>query len=49
MADPDDVARDMLDHLADGPTHPPGGNPFGDLPRRQAVEAMSQGSAFLAE
>ena len=29
MADPDDVARDMLEHLADGPTFPP-------IPRRSA-------------
>jgi short-subunit dehydrogenase len=49
MADPDDVARDMLDNLAEGPTFPPEGSPFGALPRRQAVELMSQGSAFLAE
>lgn len=48
MADPDDVARDMLDHLGDGPTFPPDGSPFGNLPRRQAVELMSQGTAFLA-
>ncbi len=49
MADPDDVAREMLDNLAEGPTYPPDGSPFGDLPRRQAVELMSQGSAFLSE
>ena len=49
IADPDDVARDMLDNLAEGPTFPPQGSPFGDLPRRQAVELMSQGSAFLAD
>jgi short-subunit dehydrogenase len=47
MADPDDVARDMLDNLAEGPTFPPGPSPFGPLPRRQAVEFMTQGSAFL--
>ena len=47
MADPDDVARDMLDHLADGPTYPPEPSPLGSLPRRQAVELMSQGSSFL--
>lgn len=49
IADPDDVARDMLDNLAEGPTFPPEGNPFGALSRRQAVELMSQGSAFLAD
>jgi short-subunit dehydrogenase len=49
MADPDDVARDMLDNLAEGPTFPPDPTPFGPLPRRQAVELMSQGSAFLGE
>ena len=47
MADPDDVAREMLDHLSDGPTYPPDPTPFGALARRQAVEMMSQGSAFL--
>ena len=49
MADPDDVARDMLDHLAEGPTFPPGPTPFGPVPRRQAVELMSQGAAALHE
>jgi short-subunit dehydrogenase len=47
MADPDDVARDMLDNLAEGPTFPPGPTPFGPVPRRQAVELMSQGAALL--
>jgi short-subunit dehydrogenase len=49
MADPDDVARDMLDHIGDGPTWPPEGSPFGPLTRREAVDLMSQGSAFLAD
>jgi short-subunit dehydrogenase len=49
MADPDDVAREMLDNLAAGPTHPPDGSPFGAMPRREVVELMTQGSAFLAE
>ena len=49
IADPDDVARDMLDNVAEGPTFPPEGCPFGALSRRQAVEMMSQGGAFLAE
>jgi len=49
LADPDDVARAMLDNLSEGPTYPPGGSPFGPAPRRDAVEMMSQGSAFLGE
>jgi short-subunit dehydrogenase len=49
IADPDDVARDMLDNLSAGPTWPPDASPFGTMPRRQAVELMSQGSAFLAD
>jgi short-subunit dehydrogenase len=49
IADPDDVAHAMLDNLANGPTFPPDGSPFGTLPRRDAVELMSQGSAFLAQ
>jgi uncharacterized protein len=47
IADPDDVARDMLDNLANGPTFPPDPSPFGPVPRRQAVELMSQGAAGL--
>ena len=47
LADPDDVARDMLDHLAEGPTFPPDPTPFSGLPRRQAVELMTQGAAWL--
>lgn len=47
MADPDDVARDMLDNLANGPTFPPDPTPFSGLTRRQAVELMSQGSQAL--
>jgi short-subunit dehydrogenase len=51
LADPDDVARDALDHLADGPTwifgspDPTGGSPFGAMGRREAVLAMSRGTA----
>jgi short-subunit dehydrogenase len=43
-----DVAREALDHLADGPTwscgmpDPQGAGPFGALPRRQAVELMTK-------
>lgn len=47
MADPDDVAREMLDNLSAGPTWPGAGSPFGSLERRAAVELMSQGSSFL--
>ena len=47
LADPDDVARDMLDNLADGPTLPPDPTPFSGIPRRQAVELMSQGSSAI--
>ena len=47
LADPDEVARDLLDHLGDGPTFPPGPSPFGGLPRREAVQLMSQGAAAL--
>ena len=49
MADPDEVARQMLDNLAEGPTYPPGGSPFGGISRRQAVEMISQASAFLGD
>jgi short-subunit dehydrogenase len=47
IADPDDVARDMLDNIGNGPTFPPDPSPFGPVPRRQAVELMSQGAAAL--
>ena len=47
LADPDDVVRDMLDNLANGPTWPPGPSPLGSVPRRLAVELMTQGSAAL--
>jgi hypothetical protein len=47
MADSDDVARDMLDNLANGPTFPPDPTPFSGLARRQAVELMSQGAQAL--
>ena len=47
VADPDDVARDMLDNLANGPTFPPDPTPFSGLARRQCVELMSQGSAAM--
>ena len=47
LADPDDVARDMLDHLADGPTFPPDPAPLGTLPRRQAVELRIQQLEYM--
>lgn len=53
LARPEDVVRDALDHVGDGPTwicgmpDPQGGSPFGAMPRRQAVELMSQGSAAV--
>lgn len=49
VASADDVAHDMLANLAEGPTFPPEGSPLGTLPRRQAVEFMSQGTAWLGE
>ena len=49
MADPDDVALDMLDNLSEGPTFPGGPSPFGLIPRRQAVEIMTQGVASLLD
>jgi short-subunit dehydrogenase len=48
LANPDDVARDLLDNLAEGPTFPPDASPFGPLPRREAVEKMSQASSAMA-
>lgn len=51
LADPEAVAEEALEHLADGPTwifgasDPMGGSPFGALSRRAAVLAMSQGAS----
>jgi uncharacterized protein len=47
LADPDEVVRDMMDNLANGPTWPPDPSPLGSVPRRLAVELMTQGSASL--
>ncbi len=53
LADPDDVARAGLEHLADGPTWsmgvPDGGGPslLDGLARRDAVLAMSAGSDMI--
>jgi short-subunit dehydrogenase len=49
MADPDDVARDLLDNLGNGPTFPNDPSPFGPLDRRQSVQAISAGAAGLYE
>jgi short-subunit dehydrogenase len=53
LADPADVAREGLTHLGDGPTWqvgvPDGGGPslLGTVPRRQAVELITQGHDLL--
>lgn len=47
LADPDDVARDLLDNLGNGPTFPPGPSPFGTLARRDAVQLLSEGAARM--
>ena len=55
LADPDDVVREALDHLADGPTWiagsegPGAGSPVGALSRRDAVLAMSRGVSASRE
>jgi short-subunit dehydrogenase len=41
-ADSDEVAHEMLDSLASGPTIPPGPSPFGEMDRRNAVELRSE-------
>jgi short-subunit dehydrogenase len=51
VAQPADVVRDGLDHLRDGPTwsmgmpDPQGAFPLGHLPRREAVELLTQMAA----
>lgn len=47
LADPDDVARDLLDNLANGPTFPPDASPVGGIDRRTAVELISKAAAAL--
>jgi short-subunit dehydrogenase len=47
LADPDDVARDLLDNLGNGPTFPPGPTAYAAMSRREAVERMSKGTARL--
>ena len=53
LADPADVAREGLTHLGDGPTWQvgvpdgAGASLLGSLPRRQAVELMTQGHDML--
>jgi uncharacterized protein len=54
LASPDDVAREALDHLADGPTwsygrpDPTAGSPLGALSRRAAVLALSNHAPGVA-
>ena len=51
LADPREVAKEAMDHLADGPTwvsggaDPTGGSPFGAMRRRDAVLAMSRAAS----
>jgi uncharacterized protein len=47
LADPNDVARDLLDNLGNGPTYPPGPPLFAAITRREAVNRMTQGTARL--
>jgi short-subunit dehydrogenase len=47
VADAEDVARDMLENLPNGPTFPPEPSLFSGVDRRTAVELMSQGSAAM--
>jgi len=49
LADPDDVARDLLDNLGNGPTFPPDPSPVGALDRRTAVELITQATAALRD
>jgi uncharacterized protein len=55
LANPDDVAAEALDHLADGPTwicgsdNPTGSSPLSSLSRRAAVLAMSRGATASSE
>jgi short-subunit dehydrogenase len=53
LADPDDVAREALDHLGDGPTwmygydDPTGASPSGAMRRRDAVLAATRGTSGI--
>lgn len=47
MADPEDVAREMLANLAEGPVYPPGGDPHAGRSRREVVQQISQGTTVL--
>jgi short-subunit dehydrogenase len=55
LARPGDVARTALDHIADGPTwiygspDPSGPSPLGALPRRTAVQALSNRAPVAAK
>lgn len=45
MASSQEVARDMLDNLGNGPTFPPGPAPFSGMNRREIVETRSNAIA----
>jgi short-subunit dehydrogenase len=47
LASADDVARDLLDNLGNGPTFPPDPTPLSGVPRRDAVQLISQAAASL--
>ena len=47
LDDADEVARNLLDNLANGPTYPPDPALLGNVPRKTAVELMSAGAAAL--
>jgi short-subunit dehydrogenase len=47
LADADEVARDVLDHLPDGPTWPPDGSPLSSLARRDCVQLMTQAATRI--
>lgn len=55
LADPAQVAVETLDHLGDGPTwihgspDPEGASPFGAIPRRVGVEAMSAATGAMRD
>jgi short-subunit dehydrogenase len=49
LAGADDVARDLLDNLANGPVFPAGPSPFGSLDRQAAVELMTQAAASMRD
>jgi short-subunit dehydrogenase len=54
VAQPTDVVREALEHIADGPTwaigmpDPQGPSPLGALPRREAVEVLTELASALS-